>query len=150
MGIVHFGSAEGVSVDIDQAGDPYVVGNFVDSVSIGQNSFPNFGLYGKDLFVAKCGKINGINEKKSSIKNQLLIYANPNEGKCSIVLPDEFRHEQHLTLSIYNNQGKLIQQTPVEIVEDRVSMNISAEASGMYNVILSNGKKSYSGKVVVK
>jgi len=34
--------------------------------------------------------------------------------------------------------------------EDRISLNIQGQAAGMYDVILTNGKKNYTGKVVVK
>jgi hypothetical protein len=148
IGATHFGNAEGHEIGMDNEGKPMVVGKFTGSVTIGESTFSSIG--DADIFVAKYDKITGLEEKKTPNSNQLLIYANPNEGMCFITLPEEFRHEQHLTLSIYNNQGKLIQKTPVEIVGDRVSLNISAESSGMYNVILSNGKKNYSGKVVVK
>ena len=80
--------------------------------------------------------------------NSLVIYANPNEGKCNITIPDEFKHEKNLTLSIYDNTGKLIQQGTVEMNEDKVRVNLEAEAKGIYNVTLSNGKKNYGGKIV--
>jgi hypothetical protein len=148
LGVVHFGNAEGYAVGQDQDGNPFVVGDFSGEITIGQNTFTAVGWW--DTFVAKCGKITGVGEKKSSNTNQLLIYANPNEGMCSITLPDEFRHEQHLILSIYNNQGKLIQKTSVEIIGDRVSLNIAAQAKGIYTAMLTNGKKNYTGKVVFR
>jgi hypothetical protein len=131
---------------IDQTGNVFLAGSFQNTLNIGPNTFTSYG--GDDLFVAKCGEITGIGKQKALPSNQLVIYANPNEGKCSIVLPDEFRHEQHLTLSIYNNQGKLIQQTPVMIIGEKISLNISAEAKGIYTVMLTNGKKNYSGKII--
>ena len=132
---------------IDQAGNIFLAGNFQNSLTIGPNTFTSYG--DDDIFVAKCGEITGIGEQKPLPPNQLVIYANPNEGKCSIVLPEEFRYEQHLTLSIYNNQGKIIQQSPVVIIGDKVSLNISAEAKGIYTAIITNGKKNYSGKIVL-
>ena len=44
---------------------------------------------------------------------------------------------------------KIIQQTPVVIIGDKVSLNISAEAKGIYTAMLTNGQKNYSGKIVV-
>ena len=80
--------------------------------------------------------------------NQLIIYANPNQGKCNITIPDEFQHEKNLTLSIFDNNGKLIQQIPVQMNENKIKLNLQAEAKGIYNVTLSNGSKSYNGKIV--
>ena len=102
------------------------------------------------MFVAKCGPIMGGVEPMAPLSDQLLIYANPNEGICTIDVPEDFRHETSLILTIYNNQGKLIQKVPVILDGDRVTLNISAEAAGMYQVILTNGKKNYTGKIVFK
>ena len=32
--------------------------------------------------------------------------------------------------------------------ENKISINLEAEAKGIYNVTLSNGKKSYAGKII--
>ncbi len=57
-------------------------------------------------------------------------------------------NESDLTLQIYDLKGKLVQQSKVEPSEGKISLNIEAQAKGMYTAILSNGKKSYSGKIV--
>jgi hypothetical protein len=148
MGAIHFGIANGVSVGQDQEGNPYLVGLFRDNISFGQTTFQSYGDW--DVFVAKCGAITGMGEEKTTPSNQLIIYANPNEGKCTVTLPEEFRYEQDLILSIYNNQGKLIRQAPVTITGHKVSLNISAEAKGIYTAILTNGKKNYYGKIILR
>ena len=86
--------------------------------------------------------------KSYNINNELVIYANPNAGKCTITIPDEFKKETKLTLQIFDNTGQLLQQTPVEMMQDKISVNITAEAKGMYTAVLSNGKKSYTGKII--
>ncbi|OFY33045.1 MAG: hypothetical protein A2X01_08850 [Bacteroidetes bacterium GWF2_35_48] len=78
----------------------------------------------------------------------LTIYANPNTGKCDIAIPEEFRNEKNLILKIYDLQGKEIQQAKIEMFENKIKLNIEAEAKGVYNVILTNGKKNYSGKII--
>ena len=80
--------------------------------------------------------------------NQLIIYANPTTGKCNINVPDEFLNEPNLTLSIFDNSGKLIQQQKLEMIENKIKLDLDAEAKGIYTALLSNGKKSYSGKIV--
>jgi hypothetical protein len=47
-------------------------------------------------------------------------------------------------------QGKLIQNSPVVVVEGKIKLNIEAEAKGVYQVSLGNGEKVYVGKVVVE
>jgi hypothetical protein len=133
-------------ITIDRTGNIFLAGSFQNTLNIGLNAFTSYGS--DDIFVAKCSEITGIGGHNPLPSNQLLIYANPNEGKCSIILPEDFRHEQHLMLSIYNNQGKLIQQNPALIIGDKISLNISAEAKGIYTAILTDGKKNYTGKII--
>ena len=125
-----------------------VVGTFAGTVTIGTNTFTSYG--DKDIFVAKCGQITGIGEKKMTTSDRLMIYANPNDGKCTIIIPDDFINEQNLTLTIFDSKGRTIQTDPVELDGNKTRINIQAEASGMYNIILTNRKKSYSGKIVFK
>jgi hypothetical protein len=63
-------------------------------------------------------------------------------------VPDEFLHEKNLVLSIFDNTDKLIQQKTLEMNEGKIKVSLEAEAKGIYNVTLSNGKKSYGGKIV--
>ena len=51
-------------------------------------------------------------------------------------------------LSIFDNTGKLIQQNNLNINDGTIKLSLEAEAKGIYNVSLSNGKSSYSGKIV--
>ena len=44
--------------------------------------------------------------------------------------------------------GKIIQQQQVKIEQEKVKVNLEAEAKGVYNVTLGNKTKLYSGKIV--
>ena len=57
-------------------------------------------------------------------------------------------NEKNLILSIYDNSGKLIQQSTIDMHDGKIKLNLQAEAKGIYSVVLSNGKKGYSGKIV--
>ena len=138
------GGIPGLTNDLD--GNICMAGWFDDALSIGSNTFHSRG--GSDIFVAKCSAITGLEEPPKNDQNSLLIYANPNTGKCNITIPDEFKNEKNLRLQIFDNKGRLIQQSAVEIAEDKIKLNIEAQAKGMYTAILSNGKKNYSGKIV--
>jgi len=81
--------------------------------------------------------------------NRLLVYPNPATGACSITMPDEFLYERFLTLSVYDASGKLIQQIQIDNDSpEKVSLKLDHKAQGMYVVTLSNGVRSYTGKVV--
>ena len=82
------------------------------------------------------------------MSNQLFIYANQTTGKCNITIPDEFQNEKHLILYIYENSGKLIQQQSIETDSEKFRMNLEEEAKGIYNIVLSNCKKNYNGKII--
>jgi len=78
----------------------------------------------------------------------LLIYANPNTGHCRVTIPEDFNHEKTLILEIYDQTGRMIQKAQLSIIGESIEVDISAQAKGMYNAILSNGKKYYSGKII--
>jgi len=140
---------------VDLTGNIVVGGTFNDTATIGSNTFISYGGY--DIFIAKSAPITGIQQRLANTgsSNQLLIYANPNTGKCNITVPDEFSKEENLTLRIFDNNGKLIQQQNIEMSDGTVKVNLEAEAKGVYNVTLGlpagkagNKKKSYNGKIV--
>ena len=145
---VHFGNAEGLQLGLDPENKPIVVGIFNGTVNIGSASFTSYG--DEDIFIAKLDQLTGIEQEQHSVTHNLIIYANPTEGKCTLVIPDDFKNEKSLTLTIYDSQGKMIQNIPLNIQEGRISLNIGAEAAGIYNVTLTNGHKTYSGKIIFR
>jgi hypothetical protein len=146
LGVRQFGAAYGTCLAVDNSGDVVCGGPFINTINIGGNSFTAYQGY--DIWLAKIDEFTGIGGEERIANNQLLIYANPNAGKCNITVPDDFLHEKNLTLSIYDNTGKLIQQKTLEMNDGKIKLNLEAEAKGVYNVTLSNGKKSYNGKIV--
>jgi len=136
----------GTSVSADDNGSCTVAGQFMTTALFDSYSITSMGM--KDIFIAKCTPIIGGEENKSKPQNQLLIYANPNTGKCNITIPEEFNNENNLILKIIDGNGKIIQQSRVEFTEGKIRLDIRAQAKGMYTAVLTNGKKSYSGKIV--
>ncbi len=148
IGVRQYGAGNIYGLAVDGVNNVSFTGDFQNTLNIGPNTFVSYG--GSDLFVAKCSPIIGGTEPLHSGSNQLLIYANPTTGICNITIPDDFKNEKSLTLTIFDSQGKVIQKAIVEINEDKISLDIRAQATGMYNVILTNGKKSYSGKIIFR
>ncbi|MBN2680947.1 MAG: T9SS type A sorting domain-containing protein [Bacteroidales bacterium] len=90
-----------------------------------------------------------VEELKTTPAGSLLtIYANPNSGICNITIPEEFEEESELTLYIYDLNGKLIQESKIELFEETIRVNIQSQAKGIYNAVLGNGRKKYYGKIV--
>jgi hypothetical protein len=146
LGVVHFAKGKGSGITEDPQGNPIVKFLFNPSATLGENFFTSRGQ--DDILVFKIDAINGLKDEKTSDGNQLLIYANPNTGKCTITIPEEFANEKNLVLQIFDLQGKLIQQSAIEITDGKIKLDIQAQAKGMYTAVLSNGKKSYTGKIV--
>jgi hypothetical protein len=146
IGVRQYGKGMPCSVSVDSQKNVYFSGEFEDTFVMGPTTFPSWGK--SDLFTTKCSQITGVEELKTTPQNQLLIYANPNTGKCTITIPEEFANEKDLVLQIFDLQGKLIQQSKIEIVDGKIKLDIQAQAKGMYTAVLSNGKKSYTGKIV--
>lgn len=148
LGVRNFGRAWGNSVVNDNTGSLIVTGVFNDTVNVGATPLTSRGQW--DVFIAKHSIFTGVENNKNMIagNNNLIIYANPNTGKCNITVPDDFLNEPSLTLSIFDNSGKLIQQKTLEMSEGKIKLNIENEAKGIYNAVLSNGVKSYTGKII--
>jgi hypothetical protein len=146
LGVQHFGWGLGLAIYSKDNSDFWVEGQ-CGSVTIGTYNFTGYGS--TDIFVAKSDALTGITEKNFiNSKNQLNIYTNPNKGICNITVPDDFVHEKNLVLRIYGNDGKLVQQVPVEMYQEKIIVNLETEATGVYNATMSNGKKTYTGKIV--
>ncbi len=146
LGVRHFGQASGGRVVIDNAGNPICSGGFQNTVSIGSLNFTSNGYV--DVYIAKSDIITGIGGEGRITNNQLIVYANPNQGKCNITVPDDFLNEENLILSVFDNNGKVIQQKNIDMNEKSIKLNLVAEAKGVYNVTLTNGKKWFSGRII--
>jgi len=146
LGVKNFGYAIGTSMAVDNDSNVVCCGRFQDAVTIGSVSFISYG--GWDIFIAKTGEINGICVDKKAIANELLIYANPTTGKCTVSIPDEFLLNSKLTLTIFNSTGYRVQQKTFSIAEGKIKIDLESEARGIYIAKLSNGIKEYSGKII--
>jgi len=80
---------------------------------------------------------------------ELLIYANPNTGACSIRVPSDLYNAPVLYLDIYNEAGKIISSNTINLQKEDIKLDIAAHANGIYPVRLSNGNKSYFGKIIL-
>ncbi|MCB0786119.1 MAG: SBBP repeat-containing protein, partial [Flavobacteriales bacterium] len=100
---------------------------------------------GIDAFVAKYGQITSVPEQRSGADQSLHIYANPNDGTCTIDLPEGLEWTQALVLNIYDLNGRLVQSEPVGRHSGPLKLDIRAQARGSYPVELTDGAQRYSG-----
>ncbi|MBL7915597.1 MAG: T9SS type A sorting domain-containing protein [Bacteroidia bacterium] len=146
LGVRQCDNSSGGAIVSDGSGNAIICGSFTNTTNFGPVNLSSYG--NMDAFIAKHDIITGIGGDGRIANNQLIIYANPNAGKCNIAIPEDFQHEKNLTLNIFDNRGKLIQQIRVQMNENKIKLNLQAEAKGIYSVTLSNSQKSYHGKIV--
>jgi hypothetical protein len=95
----------------------------------------SFGLGGSDVYLIKtdANGLVGIDENTPTKNNGISIYPNPTSGKINIMVPQNFGEIK--MIEIYNCIGQL-----QEIPENFTDIDISAYKSGLYFLVLSNGK----------
>jgi hypothetical protein len=147
MGAFSLPNVQSAIVAIDPEGNLGMTGSFIHTATIGPNTFTSRG--GLDAYVAKCGPMTDVRTIENLNRDRLIIYANPNSGRCSITIPDDLFHETNLKLSIYDSKGRLIKSFRPTVSENNIILNLTTQAAGIYNAVLTNGKKSYSGKIIL-
>jgi hypothetical protein len=145
-GVIHYGEALGTSVSQDGNETPYVVTAFYNTVNNGIASYTSYG--GSDILITRYDILDNIQNPERIGSGQLLIYANPNSGKCKIQIPEELQKDSELDLKIYSASGTILQNRIVRLNSETISLDLEYEAAGIYLVTLSNGQKIYRGKIV--
>ncbi len=121
------------------------------------DSTMNFGTYtvptfqsGPDLFLARFDSLSGFTGimRQAVVNEELHIYANPNNGLCTIDLPQSLQASDGLVLSVYDQTGHLVQQAPLEFTDQGLKLDVRAQAKGIYHVELTDGQQRYSGRIV--
>ncbi|MBP6313430.1 MAG: T9SS type A sorting domain-containing protein [Flavobacteriales bacterium] len=147
IGVIQSGevSTAHINLSCTSDGGVLVCGVFRNTLQLGD------GLISQgadDGFVAKFNAITGIQSFGDLGNDQLHIYANPNNGICTVDLPSSISPGSDLMLTIYNAQGQLVQQAPLIVSNGTVQLDIQAQAKGVYMVELLDGSQRYSGTIV--
>jgi hypothetical protein len=103
-----------------------------------------------DIFLAKVPSLEGFTaiSRDAEPSDALHIYANPNNGLCTIELPQSLRMTHDLVLSVFDNTGQLVQRIPLLAGSEGIKLDIRAQAKGIYHVELGDGEQRYSGSIV--
>jgi hypothetical protein len=126
----------GTSCAVNSAGNLYVTGGFnSQTIVFGNETLINSSITGngEDIFIAKLSEDTITNINYFSNEEILNIYPNPTSGKINIMVPQNFGEIK--MMEIYNCIGQL-----QEIPENFTDIDISAYKSGLYFLVLSNGK----------
>jgi hypothetical protein len=104
-----------------------------------------------DLLVARFDSLSGFTNvpaPKGSTNDRLHIYANPNDGICTIELPAAVMPGSDLLLTIHDAMGREVQRVPLRWQEGTIRLDIRAQAKGVYHAELMDGPRRYSGTIV--
>jgi hypothetical protein len=128
----------------------YLSFSFDSTMQFVDTTLTNPGGANMSCLVAKLGELNWTTSMRSmeSTSGELHIYANPNNGICTIDLPEELRLTDDLMLSVFDNTGQLVQRVPLRYNEQGVRLDIRAQARGIYHVELGDGQQRYTGTIV--
>jgi hypothetical protein len=152
LGAEHLGGGQGTSVYPGSDG-VYITGVFsplpsdTGTITVGNQTYHTYGY--EDIIFAKHDLMTGTKETRRN-DNSLVIYANPNKGSFRVKIPNDIVNSSSLVLTIYNNQGTIIHSTRFAPQGESPQINLFGKPAGIYPVTISNGKKTYTGKLVVE
>jgi hypothetical protein len=135
-----------VSIQRGHGGLFYFVGAYEQPFQIGTQQV-NVHYGHEDLFIAAIDNTLSIGSSRVG-SSELYIYANPTMGECNITIPEEFLTVPSLSLRIMDSLGRLVSEQTVFIGQNRIQINLVAQAKGVYNASLSNGSKVFYGRIV--
>jgi hypothetical protein len=148
-------SAYGNSIAVTDDG-LYVTGLFPPStegpppfapITIGGTTYTTYGW--QDAFLAKHAPLTSIPAPFGGSEG-LVIYANPNQGSFRLQLPDAFSTDRDVLMRIYDSTGHLVLERPLNATALPDGVDVFDAAPGLYRVILTNGRQTCSGGMVVE
>ncbi|MBK8873163.1 MAG: T9SS type A sorting domain-containing protein [Bacteroidetes bacterium] len=148
LGVRQCDNTSGGAIVSDGSGNAIICGSFTNTTNFGSVNLSSYG--NMDAFIAKHDIITGIGGDGRIANNQLIIYTNPNAGRCTIKMPDKLLNEKDLVLTIYDAIGRQIHEFKVSSADGKINLNLEEESKGIYAVTLGNSKVMYYGKIVLE
>ena len=102
-----------------------------------------------DIIMVRHAPIVGIPTVGQRMAN-LVVYANPNQGNFRIEVPQRMLRAERLNLKILDQQGRIVSETSVSAIGDRLTIEVGELNSGLYELLLSDGKQMARGRVVIE
>jgi len=144
----YYGPSDAVAGSVAISGDDILLSApYYGNVAFGPVALPAEN----NVLLAKLDTLTGytgIGPTGMLLQEDLLIYANPNNGLCTVQLPTHLRFTNGLLLSIFDQTGQLVQRVPVNMGNAGVEVDIQAQAKGLYHVELGDGRQRYTGTIV--
>ena len=124
--------------------------NYTSDLMLGDTLVPLSAPNGNDLFIARFDSLSGYTGISTMPLEEggLHIFANPNDGLCTIDLPVRLRWTDDLLLTVFDQMGQMVQRVPLRYTNEGVAVDIRAQAKGVYHVELGDGRQRYTGTIV--
>ena len=146
--LLHFGEATGRSIGWSDNQHLIIGGLFTGDIILGADTISSFNAW--DAMVVSIDTVlTGIELPVNRTAKSLVVYANPNGGHCRIAFPKGLDRSTEWKLFVYADEGRLLYEQAVDPGMPHQSINISPSPSGIYSVMLSNGKETFTGRIVL-
>lgn len=151
LGVVTVPTAFVASMILDSANNVIVTGSFDTTAVFGD--FTLAGTATNNFFIAKLSAFPDSGTGLTllpPIDTTLVIFANPNQGKFTIIVPQAAVNANSANLSIYDITGRLISNGPIDLSGNELQLNLGVVARGNYNVLLTANGMQFKGRVVIE
>ncbi len=148
IGAIRADNVQANEMEVDNNSNVYLTGGFSNTAHFGNITLTTNNS--SDIFLANLNAITGMGEGERVIKDQLIIYANPNKGSFRVQLPDVLTDLRGSVLTVYDLQGKEIARFDLTNMEENPQLEINNATSGFYTVRLVKDNKVFTGKLVVE
>ena len=144
----------GIGIDVDDNGNSYITGGFIDIATFGTTTLTSSGYY--DIFVAKLGEANSISLPDIiSFSGIRSIYPNPFNPLTTIDY--EISMPADVIIEVYNNRGQLVrnfilgykEQGSYKLTWEGEDNNGCLCSTGIYYIRMQAGKEIYIKKAVL-
>jgi hypothetical protein len=147
QGIRTFGRAEGMWLSQNAAGTILLSARIWDNVTLDGGTVNSLGRP-DCIAVEMQPMVMGEPELSRSGNQSLQIFANPTTGKCRVVLSEELDPGRLWQLTIRDLKGTIISSREIDPLQPTIPIDISAQSEGIYVLMISDGRKSVTGKIV--
>lgn len=123
-----------------------------DSIGFSYSGYGNStsqGIIDYPIFKSNQNNTTTVWELSNSSGNELSVFPNPVTSELNLLTPESFLYKSEMTVSIYNYNGKLLEQMNFPKSQKVLNVNASKYPTGIYFVRLSNSK-GYLNKRFIK
>ncbi|WP_236721542.1 T9SS type A sorting domain-containing protein, partial [Trichormus sp. NMC-1] len=126
----------------------YYTSTFRNELQLGKHII-NSNQWNWNCFIGRIPEFKGILMNNNRLdEKRLLLYPNPSNGICNVIMPVDLMLEAELLLSINTSDGRLIKQYEIIPFDGNYEIDISNLSNGIYYLSLKSKNQFYYGKLM--